>query len=71
MHILVQTLSEYHQLNDWKATLCCDNKKVLDMSHYQCRRTTKTVFTGQFAYRHVYGHMDKKYIPWEYLSLIQ
>jgi hypothetical protein len=38
MHTLAQATQEYYHLHCWSTTLCCDNKKALDMSHFHCRR---------------------------------
>ena len=85
LHLLARGLSEFHQIKEWEATLCCDNKRALEQSAYTRRRirpsakcadiqrslkATKHTFTGQFSYLHVYGHMDK-YLLWHQLSLIQ
>jgi len=85
LHLLARGLSEFHQIKEWEATLCCDNKSALEQSAYTCRRirpsakcadiqrslkATKHTFTGQVSYLHVYGHMNK-YLLWHQLSLIQ
>jgi hypothetical protein len=34
MHTLAQALQEFYHLSHWSATLCCDNKKALNMSRH-------------------------------------
>ncbi len=85
MHTLAQATQEYYHLHCWSATLCCDNKKALYMSHFHRRRIKQSakcadihrIFRAieakssrKFTYRHIYSNMDK-YLPWERLSLIQ
>jgi hypothetical protein len=85
LHLFARALSEFYKIQEWKATMGCDNKKALEQSLYTCRRIrpsakcadiqrsfkgTKHTFTGKFTYLHVYGHMDK-YLLWHQLSLIQ
>ena len=85
LHLLARALSEFYQIQDWDATLCCDNKSALEQSAYTRKRirpsakcadiqrslkSTKHTFKGKFTYLHVYGHMDK-YLLWHQLSLIQ
>ncbi len=85
LHLLARGLSEFYQIQEWEATLRCENKRALEQFAHTCRRirpsakcadiqrslkATKHTFTGQFTYLHVYGHMDK-YLLWHQLSLIQ
>ena len=85
LHIFVRALSEFYKIQEWEATVGCDNKRALEQSSYTCCRigpsarcahiqrsikATKHTFTGEFTYLHVYGHMDK-YLLWHQLSLIQ
>jgi hypothetical protein len=80
-----QSVSEFYKIQEWKATVGCNNKRVLKQSLYTCRRirpsakcadiqrslkAMKHTFTGKFTYLHVYRHMDK-YLLWHQLSLIQ
>ena len=74
MHILARAAAEYHHINRWSATLCCDNLRALEMpSHHHSRiqpsakcadirhslRMTKQLLHGAFQYVHVYGHMNR------------
>jgi hypothetical protein len=85
LHLFARALSEFYKIQEWKATVGCDNKRVLVQSSYTCRRirpsakcadiqqslkATKHTSKGKFTYLHVYGHMDK-YLLWHQLSLIQ
>ena len=85
IHLLAKALSEFYQIQEWDATLCCNNKRALKQSAYSRRRirpsakctdiqrsfkAMKHTFKGKFTYLHVYGHMDK-YLLWHQLSLIQ
>jgi hypothetical protein len=85
MHTLAQAIQEFYHLRHWSAIFCCDNKKALNVSHFhllrikqsaKCAdihrifRSMKSHSSGEFTYRHVYGHMDR-YLPWESLSLTQ
>ncbi len=85
LHLLARALSEFYQIQEWEATLCCDNKRALEQSAYTRRRirpsakctdiqrslkATKHTFKGKFTYLHVYGHMNE-YLLWHQLSLIQ
>ncbi len=85
LHLLSRGLSEFHQIKEWEATLCCNKKSALEQSAYtrlrirpstKCAdiqrslKATKHTSTGQFSYLHVYGHMDK-YLLWHQLSLVQ
>jgi hypothetical protein len=82
---VARALSEFYQIQEWEATLCCDNKRALEQSAYTRRRirpsakcadiqrslkATKHTFKGKFTYLQVYDHMDK-YLLWHQLSLIQ
>ncbi len=85
LHLFARVFSEFHKIQEWKATLCCNNKRALELVSYTCRRiqpsakcadilrslnATKRIFTGKFMYVHVYGHMDR-YLLWHQLSLPQ
>jgi hypothetical protein len=85
LHLFARALSEFYKIQEWKATLCCNNKRVLELSLHtrqrirpstkctdiqQSLKSTKHTFTGKFTYLHVYSHMDK-YLLWHQLSLIQ
>jgi hypothetical protein len=85
LHLFARVLSEFHKIQEWKATLCCNNKRALKLSSYVCRRiwpsakcadilrslkATKRTFIGKFTYVHVYGHVDR-YLLWHQLSLPQ
>ncbi len=78
LHLFARALSEFYKIQEWKATLCCNNKRALELSSYtrqrirpsakctdiqQSLQATKHTFTGKFTYLHVYGHMDK-YLLW-------
>ncbi len=78
-HLLAIALSEFYEIKEWEATMCCDNKRALEQSAYtRCRirpsakcadiqqslKATKHTFKGKFT------HMDK-YLLWHQLSLIQ
>ena len=34
LHLLARALSEFYQIQEWEATLCCDNKRALEQSAY-------------------------------------
>jgi hypothetical protein len=85
LHLFARALSEFPKIQEWRATLCCDNKRAVKLSLYTCCRikpsakcadiqqslkATKCTFTGKFTYLHVYGHMDK-YLLWHQSSLPQ
>ena len=85
LHLFARALSEFYKIQEWEATLCCNNKRALKQSAYTRRRirpsakcadiqrslkATKHTFKGKFTYLHVYGHMDK-YLLWHQLSIIQ
>jgi hypothetical protein len=85
LHLLACTLSKYYNLNDWSATMCCDNKRALILSSHhrgqigpsaKCAdiqrsfRATKQTYQGGFKYTQVYGHMDQ-HLSWLQLSLTQ
>jgi hypothetical protein len=85
LHLFARALSEFYKIQEWKATVGCNNKRALKQSSYTCRRirpsakcagiqqslkATKHTFTDKFTYLHMYGHMDK-YLLWHQLSLIQ
>jgi hypothetical protein len=85
LHLLARALSKYYNLNDWSATMCCNNKCVLNLSfHHRGRirpsakcanirrrfRATKQTYQGGFKYTHMYGHMDQ-HLSWSQLSLTQ
>jgi hypothetical protein len=61
-------ISEFYKIQELIATLCCDNKRALELSSYARRRirpsakctdiqqslkATKRTFTGNFTYLHV------------------
>jgi hypothetical protein len=83
LHLLARVLSEFHKIQEWKAMLCCDNKRALKLSSYTRHRirlstkctdvqwslkAIKRTFTRKFMYEHVYGHMGR-YLLWHQLSL--
>ncbi len=85
LHLFAGALSEFYKIQEWKATLCCNNKRVLELFSYthqrirpsakcadiqQSLKATKHTFTGKITYLPLYGHMDK-YLLWHQLSLIQ
>jgi hypothetical protein len=85
LHLFDRALSEFYKIQEWQAMLCCNNKRVLELSLYACCRirpsakcadiqrslkATKRTFTGKFTYLHVYVHMDS-YLLWHHLSLSQ
>ena len=78
LHLLAKVLSEFYEIKEWEATLCCNNKRALEQSTFTHRRirpsakcadvqqslkATKHTFKGKFTHLHVYGHMDK-YLLW-------
>jgi len=78
LHLFARALSEFYQIQEWEATLCCDNKRALEQSTYTRRRiqpsakcadiqrslkATKHTFKGKFTYLHMYGHMDTHLAP--------
>ena len=84
-HLFARAFSEFYKIQEWEATVGCNNERALEQSLYSCRRirpsakcadiqrsikATKHTFTGKFTYLHVYGHMDKCLL-WHQLSLIQ
>jgi hypothetical protein len=34
LHLFARALSEIYKIHEWKATLCCDNKRALELSSY-------------------------------------
>jgi hypothetical protein len=85
LHLLAQALLKFYMIQGWKATLCCNNKRAIELTSYshqrirpsvkcadiqQSLKATKHTFTGKFTYLHAYGHIDK-YLLWHQLSLIQ
>ena len=38
LQLLARALSEFYQIQEWEATLCCDNKRALEQSAYTRRR---------------------------------
>ncbi len=34
LHLLARALSEFYQIQEWEATLCCDSKRALEQSTY-------------------------------------
>ncbi len=84
-HLFARALLEFHKIQEWKAMLCCDNKKAFELSSYARHRIRPSVkcadilrslkakkrrFAGKFTFVHVYGHMDR-YLLWHRLSLPQ
>ncbi len=85
LHLFAQAVAEFHKVEKWSSTICCNNKRALKLSSHHRRRirpsakcadirrnlrTIKHSFISNFKYFHVYGHMNK-YLEWEQLSLIQ
>jgi hypothetical protein len=85
LHLLACALSEYYNLNNWSATMCCNNKRALILSSHhrgqirpnaKCANiqrsfhATKQTYQGGFKYTHVCGHMDH-HLSWLQLSLTQ
>jgi hypothetical protein len=85
LHLFAQTAAKFYKVEQWSATLGCNNKHALELSshHRRCIRASakctdirrnlraiKQTFNGNFQYFHVYGHIDI-YLKWEQLSLIQ
>ena len=73
LHLFAQALAEFYKVVGWTAMLCCDNKRVLEVSSHHTRRiqlsakcddirrslkAVKPLLSGTFCYVHVYGHMD-------------
>jgi hypothetical protein len=38
LHLFAKALSEFYKIQEWKATLCCDNKRALEISEYTNQR---------------------------------
>ena len=72
LHLFAQALAEFYKVVGWTAMLCCDNKRVLEVSSHHTRRirpsakcanicrslkVVKPVLSGTFFYVHVYGHL--------------
>jgi hypothetical protein len=85
LHLFAQAISDYYDVQNWTALLCCNNKHALMLSshHRGCIRlsakcadirrnfcATKQTYQGRFKYVHVYGHMDQ-HLSWTQLSLTQ
>jgi hypothetical protein len=85
LHLLMRTITEYHNISAWSAVTSCYNKRALELSlHHKGRiqpsmkcadikwniRATKHTYSGLFTYVHIYGHMDN-YLSWTQLSLMQ
>jgi hypothetical protein len=82
-HLFAQAVAEFYKVKKWSALVCCNNKRALELSSHHRRRirfstkcadiqlnlrAIKQIFTSNFKYFHVYGHMDR-YLKWEQLSL--
>jgi hypothetical protein len=74
-HLFPQAVAEFYKAEQWSSTLCCNNKRALELSLHHRRRIRpsakcadiqqnlciiKQTFTGNFKYFHIYGHMEKK-----------
>ena len=85
LHLFAQALAVHHKVSGWKAILCCDNKRALEVASRstgrirpsaKCadiRRSLKAaapLLNGRFRYVHVYGHMDRM-LKWDQLTLVQ
>ena len=85
LHLFAQALVEFYKVARWTAKLCCDNKRVLEVSSHHTHRirpsakcanihcslkAVKPLLSGTFRYVHVYGHMDRR-LKWEQLTLTQ
>ena len=85
LHLFAKALSEFYNIQEWKATLGCDNKRALKQSwhtHHRIRSSAKCAdiqrsfkatthtFTCKYTYLHVNGNFDK-YLLWHQLSLIR
>ncbi len=46
LHLFARALSEFYQIQEWEATLCCDNKRALEQSAYTRRR----ILLEEFAF---------------------
>jgi hypothetical protein len=81
-HLLARALSEYYNLNNWSATMCCNNKRTLILSSHhrgQIRPSAKYAkgasvqpnkHIKEVSSIHVCGHMDH-HLSWLQLSLTQ
>jgi hypothetical protein len=64
LHLFARALSEFYKIQEWKATMGCDNKRALEQSSYTCCRirpsakcadiqqslkATKHTFTGKLT----------------------
>jgi hypothetical protein len=38
LHLFARALSEFHKIQEWRATLCCNNKRAFELSSYARRR---------------------------------
>jgi hypothetical protein len=85
LRLLARAFSEFYEIREWRATMCCNKKGALELSLYRQRwikpsakcadiqcslKATKHTFTGKFLYSHMYGYMDK-HLLWHQLSLFQ
>ncbi len=43
LHLLAQALSEFYKVSGWKATLCCDNLRALQLSSQERRHASNPV----------------------------
>jgi hypothetical protein len=34
LHLFAKVLSEFYKIQEWRATLCCNNKRALELSSY-------------------------------------
>jgi hypothetical protein len=74
LHLLVHTITAYHNVSAWSAVISCDIKQALELSTHQKGKTqpsakctdirqnfraTKQTYLGSFTYVHpIYGHID-------------
>ncbi len=43
LHLFARAPSEFHKIQEWRATLCCNNKRVLELSLYAHHRIRPSV----------------------------
>jgi hypothetical protein len=64
LHFFARAFSEFHQIQEWRATLCCNNKRALKLSSYDppqdeaqrkiCRHSAEPQGNKTQIYRKIY-----------------
>ncbi len=54
LHLLARALLEFYIIQGWKASLCCNNKRALELSLYMCRYPVKPESNEAHLYRKIH-----------------